>query len=258
MAFGSSCHAIEYPKNAPLIEALIQLHKDMKHAEDNARDNIAISLGEQSAVTKKTDDFHDVKTTLNTKLSNAYSYVLLAAALSGTARACIPAVGAVIALEVFAIAVLRPGTASVLVLVPARAPALIAVAGIDAAIAGAFFFPVVTLLSAVLILVAVLKIRHTLPFHSFGRVIHALWRSARPRPHETVPAAAYAARSDRGTRTGLQTRSLPDSLPDSGSWAQGAWHDCSARGGAHHARMNVRSGLDGRSFERQPQRTALP
>ena len=86
MAFGSSCHAIEYPKNAPLIEALIQLHKDMKHAEDNARDNIAISLGEQSAVTKKTDDFHDVKTTLNTKLSNAYSYVLLAAALSGTAN----------------------------------------------------------------------------------------------------------------------------------------------------------------------------
>ena len=69
MAFGSSCHAIEYPKNAPLIEALIQLHKDMKHAEDNAR-----------------DDFHDVKTTLNTKLSNAYSYVLLAAALSGTAN----------------------------------------------------------------------------------------------------------------------------------------------------------------------------
>ena len=89
MAFGSSCHAIEYPKNAPLIEALIQLHKDMKHAEDNARDNIAISLGEQSAVTKKTDDFHDVKTTLNTKLSNAYSYVLLAAALSGTANSSV-------------------------------------------------------------------------------------------------------------------------------------------------------------------------
>ena len=86
MAFGSSCHAIEFPKNAPLIEALIQLHKDMKHAEDNARDNIAISLGEQSAVTKKTVNFHDVKTTLNTKLSNAYSYVLLAAALSGTAN----------------------------------------------------------------------------------------------------------------------------------------------------------------------------
>ena len=66
------CHAIEYPKNTPLIEALIDLHKDMKHAEDKARDNIAISLGEQSAATKKTVNFHDVKTTL--------------AALSGTAN----------------------------------------------------------------------------------------------------------------------------------------------------------------------------
>ena len=80
------CHAIEYPKNTPLIEALIELHKDMKRAEDKAVENIAISYGEQSAVTKKTVDFNDVKTTLNTKLNNAYSYVLLAAALSGTAN----------------------------------------------------------------------------------------------------------------------------------------------------------------------------
>ena len=80
------CHAIEYPKNTPLIEALIELHKDMKRAEDKAVEKIAVSYGEQSAVTKKTVDFNDVKTTLNTKLNNAYSYVLLAAALSGTAN----------------------------------------------------------------------------------------------------------------------------------------------------------------------------
>ena len=86
MAFGSSCHAIDFPEDQPTLEALIDLHKDMKSAEDRAMENIAVSLGEQSAVTNKTVDFHDVKTTLNTKLSNAYSYVLLAAALSGTAN----------------------------------------------------------------------------------------------------------------------------------------------------------------------------
>ncbi len=80
------CHAIEFPKNAATIEALIDLHKDMKSAEDRAMENISISYGEQSAVTKKTVNFHDVKSTLNTKLNNAYSYVLLAAALSGTAN----------------------------------------------------------------------------------------------------------------------------------------------------------------------------
>ena len=86
MAFGSSCHAIDFPEDQPTLEALIDLHKDMKSAEDRAMENIAVSLGEQSAVTNKTVDFHDVKTTLNTKLSNAYSYVLLAAALSETAN----------------------------------------------------------------------------------------------------------------------------------------------------------------------------
>jgi hypothetical protein len=58
----------------------------MKHAEDRAVENIALSYGEQSAATKKTINFNDVRTTLNSKLSNAYSYVLLAAAISGTAN----------------------------------------------------------------------------------------------------------------------------------------------------------------------------
>ena len=80
------CHAIDFPNDFPTIEALIDLHKDMKSAEDDAMKNIAVSYGEQSAVTKKTINFNDVRTTLNTKLNNAYSYVLLAAALSGTAN----------------------------------------------------------------------------------------------------------------------------------------------------------------------------
>lgn len=80
------CHAIDIPEDLPTIEALISLHKNMKSAEDDAMKNIAVSYGEQSAVTKKTINFNDVRTTLNSKLNNAYSYVLLAAALSGTAN----------------------------------------------------------------------------------------------------------------------------------------------------------------------------
>ena len=86
MAYGTCCRAIDLPEDLPTIEALIDLHKDIKGAEDDAMRNIAISYGEQSAATKKTVSFNDVRTTLNTKLSNAYSYVLLAAALSGTAN----------------------------------------------------------------------------------------------------------------------------------------------------------------------------
>jgi hypothetical protein len=80
------CHAIDIPEDLPTIEALISLHKNMKSAEDDAMKNIAVSYGEQFAVTKKAINFNDVRTTLNSKLNNAYSYVLLAAALSGTAN----------------------------------------------------------------------------------------------------------------------------------------------------------------------------
>ena len=41
-----NCHAIEFPQDLPTIEALIDLHKDMKHAEDRAVENIALSYGE--------------------------------------------------------------------------------------------------------------------------------------------------------------------------------------------------------------------
>ena len=82
----SKTHAIELPNDFPTIEALIDLHKMIKGQEDAARDRIAVSFGEQSMVTKGADKFNDVRTTLDTKLSNAYSYVLLAACLSSTAN----------------------------------------------------------------------------------------------------------------------------------------------------------------------------
>ena len=77
--------AIEWPQDFPTIEALISLHKMRKGEEDAARDKIAVSFGEQSLVTKGANKFNDARTTLDSKLSNGYSYVLLAASLSYTA-----------------------------------------------------------------------------------------------------------------------------------------------------------------------------
>ena len=77
--------AIEWPQDFPTIEALISLHKMIKGEEDAARDKIAVSFGEQSLVTKGANKFNDARTTLDSKLSNGYSYVLLAASLSYTA-----------------------------------------------------------------------------------------------------------------------------------------------------------------------------
>ena len=78
--------AIEWPGDLPTIEALISLHKMIKGQEDDARDRIAVSFGEQSLITKGAEKFNDARTTLDSKLSNGYSYVLLAACLSSTAN----------------------------------------------------------------------------------------------------------------------------------------------------------------------------
>lgn len=77
--------AIEWPQDFPTIEALISLHKMIKGEEDAAKDKIAVSFGKQSMVTKGANKFNDARTTLDSKLSNGYSYVLLAASLSYTA-----------------------------------------------------------------------------------------------------------------------------------------------------------------------------
>lgn len=81
----SEIHAFDYPRDLPTFEALMDLHKQVKKDEDEALKNVATSLGEQTLVTKVSKKFNDVRTTLDTKLNNAYSYVVLAAAISSTA-----------------------------------------------------------------------------------------------------------------------------------------------------------------------------
>lgn len=77
--------AFDFPKDLPTFEALMALHKAVKKDEDQALVRIATSFGEQSLVTKGAEKFNDVRSTLDTKLNNAHSYVVLAAAISSTA-----------------------------------------------------------------------------------------------------------------------------------------------------------------------------
>ena len=74
------------PKDMPTIEALIALHKAIKKDEDQALTRVAASFGEQSLITKGANKFNDVRTTLDTRLSNANSYLVLAGAISSTAN----------------------------------------------------------------------------------------------------------------------------------------------------------------------------
>ena len=77
--------AFDWPKDMPTFEALMALHKAVKKDEDQALARIATSFGEQSLVTKGAEKFNDLRPTLDTRLNNAYSYVVLAAAISSTA-----------------------------------------------------------------------------------------------------------------------------------------------------------------------------
>jgi len=77
--------AFDFPKDLPTFETLMALHKAVKKDEDQALARIATSFGEQSLVTKGAEKFNDVRSTLDTRLNNAYSYVVLAAAISSTA-----------------------------------------------------------------------------------------------------------------------------------------------------------------------------
>lgn len=83
--FPMEAHAgFDYPDDQPTIEALISLHKLIKKEEEKALEKVTVSYGEQSLVTKGATKFNDVRTTLNTKLNNAYSYVILGTALAST------------------------------------------------------------------------------------------------------------------------------------------------------------------------------
>ena len=82
--YPSKVHAFDYPNDQPTIEALISLHKLIKKEEEKALEKVAASYGEQSLVTKGATKFNDVRMTLNSKLNNAYSYVILGTALAST------------------------------------------------------------------------------------------------------------------------------------------------------------------------------
>lgn len=75
----------DLPKDLPTAEALMALHKCIKKDEDQALARIATSFGEQSIVTKGARKFNDVRSALDSRLNNAYSYVILAGAVSSTA-----------------------------------------------------------------------------------------------------------------------------------------------------------------------------
>ena len=78
--------AFDLPKDLPTIEALIALHKAIKKDEDKALQRVATSFGEQSVITKGANKFNDVRTTLDTRLNNAHSYLVLAGAISSNTR----------------------------------------------------------------------------------------------------------------------------------------------------------------------------
>ena len=74
LCFSSArAEVFDLPHDLPTIEALISLHKLVKAEEDDAMARVATSFGEQSLVTKGAK-------------KNAYSYVVLAGALSSTAN----------------------------------------------------------------------------------------------------------------------------------------------------------------------------
>lgn len=74
-----------YPERPSDHRSLIALHKAVKKDEDQALKRVATSFGEQSLVAKGAIKFNDVRTTLDTKLDNAHSYLVLAGAISSTA-----------------------------------------------------------------------------------------------------------------------------------------------------------------------------
>lgn len=86
LTVSSHIQAFDFPKDMPTFEALMALHKCVKKDEDAALQRVATSFGEQSLVTKGAKKFNDVRTTLDTKLNNVYSYVVLAGAISSTAN----------------------------------------------------------------------------------------------------------------------------------------------------------------------------
>ncbi|MDD7319072.1 MAG: hypothetical protein SPF56_00230 [Bacteroidaceae bacterium] len=65
------------PGDVPTIEALIALHKKMAKAEKEALNMESGIAAEEIVVKNKSKNWNDVRTTLNTKLKNANSYLIM-------------------------------------------------------------------------------------------------------------------------------------------------------------------------------------
>lgn len=88
MAMPLISYAVDFdiPHDPGTIEALISLHKLIKGEEDKALAKVTASFREQSVITKGAGKFNAVRTVLDSKLNNGYSYVILAGALGSTAN----------------------------------------------------------------------------------------------------------------------------------------------------------------------------
>ncbi len=82
--FTGRCNVVT-PDDLPTHEALIDLHKKIKSDEDAALKRLATSTAIQDMIATGSEKFKTARATLDSKLNNAYSYVMLAAALSTTA-----------------------------------------------------------------------------------------------------------------------------------------------------------------------------
>lgn len=80
------------PDDLPTIEALIEFHKALKKAEESSMKKVSLSQKAQIETENISKKFNEVRTTLDSKIKNVYSYVILASAISTTAQSVYKAI----------------------------------------------------------------------------------------------------------------------------------------------------------------------
>lgn len=77
---------LSLPKDLPTIEVLVELHKQMRKNEDASLEQHLLITGQQEIITHTSGKINDVKSTLNSKLNDVNSYLLLASSISNTCQ----------------------------------------------------------------------------------------------------------------------------------------------------------------------------
>lgn len=79
-------YGIDYanPKDLPTIEALIELHKQMKKQEQSSLTQVATITAEQEVTTDISKKISDIKTTLNKRMSDINSFIVMATTITTT------------------------------------------------------------------------------------------------------------------------------------------------------------------------------